>query len=46
MNNSNILIGENTHWRTVKESLLTFMTSKKMIEKYLVDLIQHNQQLH
>ena len=39
MDNSNILIGENTHWRTVKESLLTFMTSKKMIEKYFEKLI-------
>ncbi len=38
INDSNILIGENTHWRSVKESLLTFMTSKKMIEKYLVEL--------
>jgi hypothetical protein len=40
MNNSNILIGENTHWRTVKESLLTFMTSKKMIEKHYDKLIE------
>jgi len=39
MNNSKILIGENTHWRTVKESLLTFMTSKKMIEKHFEKLI-------
>ncbi len=39
MNNSNILIGENTHWRAVKESLLTFMTSKKMIEKHFKKLI-------
>ena len=39
MSNSNILIGENTHWRTVKESLLTFMTSKKMIEKHFEKLI-------
>ncbi len=39
MNSSNILIGENTHWRTVKESLLTFMTSKKMVEKYFDKLI-------
>jgi hypothetical protein len=39
MNNSSILIGENTHWRTVKESLLTFMTSKKMIEKHFEKLI-------
>jgi len=39
MNNSSILIGENTHWRNVKESLLTFMTSKKMIEKHFEKLI-------
>ena len=39
MDNSNILIGENIHWRTVKESLLTFMTSKKMIEKHFDKLI-------
>jgi hypothetical protein len=32
--NTNILIGNKYHWRTVKESLLTFMTSKKLIEKY------------
>ena len=36
---TNILIGENTHWRTVKESLLTFMTSKKIIEKYFEKLL-------
>ena len=39
LSNSNILIGENIHWRTVKESLLTFMTSKKMIEKHFEKLI-------
>jgi len=39
MNNSNILIGEKTHWRTVNESLLTFMTSRKMVEKYFEKLI-------
>ena len=39
MNSTNILIGEKTHWRSVKESLLTFMTSKKMIEKYFEKLI-------
>jgi hypothetical protein len=32
--NTNILIGNNYHWRIVKESLLTFMTSKKMIDKH------------
>ncbi len=39
MNSTNILIGEKTHWRSVKESLLTFMTSKKMIEKHFEKLI-------
>ena len=37
--NSNIIVGENFHWRTVKESLLTFMTSKKMISKHYEKLI-------
>ncbi len=40
ISNSNILFGENIHWRAVKESLLTFMTSKKMIEKYFDKLIE------
>ena len=39
MGNASILIGEQTHWRTVNESLLTFMTSKTMIEKYFEKLI-------
>ncbi len=39
MDNSNVLIGENVHWRTVRESLLTFMTSKKMIERHFDKLI-------
>ena len=34
LEDSNILIGENYHWRSVKESLLTFLTSAKMIVKY------------
>ena len=40
MSHSNILVGENTHWRSVKESLLTFMTSKEMIEKHYDKLIE------
>ncbi len=36
---TNVLIGQNNHWRSVKESLLTFMTSKEMINKYYSDLI-------
>ena len=39
MNSTRLLVGENTHWRKVNESLLTFMTSKKMIEKYFDELI-------
>ena len=39
LENSNIVLGENYHWRTVKESLLTFMTSKKIIEKHFDKLI-------
>ncbi len=38
--NTNLVIGEKYHWRTVKESLLTFMTSKKMIIKHYKKLIQ------
>ena len=33
-----ILIGNKYHWRTVKESLLTFLTSKALINKYWEDL--------
>ena len=36
MNNSktNVLIGNKRHWRTVEETLCTFMTSKELLEKY------------
>ena len=36
MNNekTNILIGNKRHWRTVRKTLCTFMTSKSMVEKY------------
>ena len=37
---TNLLIGQKYHWRSVKESLLTFLTSKKMIIKYYDDLIK------
>jgi len=36
---TNILIGNKYHWRIVKESLLTFMTSKQMIDKYWDELL-------
>ena len=39
LDHSNILVGENCHWRTVKESLLTFLTSKEMIIKHYDKLI-------
>ena len=38
LDNSSILTGENYHWRSVKESLLTFMTSKNMIDKHFETL--------
>ena len=37
---TNILIGQKYHWRSVTESLLTFLTSKKMINKYYNELIK------
>ena len=36
---SNILIGNKYHWRTVKESLLTFLTSKDLVNKYWEELV-------
>ena len=36
MNNkkTNVLIGNKRHWRTIDETLCTFMTSKELLEKY------------
>ena len=36
MNNekTNILIGSERHWRTIKKTLCTFMTSKSLLDKY------------
>jgi len=39
LDNSNILIGNKYHWRTVNESLLTFLTSKDLINKYWNELL-------
>ena len=36
--NTKIYVGEKHHWRLVDESLVTFMTSKKLIEKYFNEL--------
>ena len=33
-----IFFGNMRHWRSVKETLITFLTSKKMINKYFEDL--------
>ena len=37
---ANVLIGQKYHWRSVRESLLTFLTSKKMINKYYNELVK------
>ena len=46
IDDTKILFGNRSHWRTVKESLITFMTSKKMIIKYLSDLKAMGQLRH
>ena len=46
LENSNILIGNQHHWRTVNESLLTFLTSKALIEKYWDDLVLMSENEH
>tara|TARA_B100001057_G_C22743248_1_gene908674 strand:- start:122 stop:1150 length:1029 start_codon:yes stop_codon:yes gene_type:complete len=43
---SSILVGQKYHWRSIKESLLTFLTSKKMINKYYNDLIKMGEVEH
>ena len=39
LDNSNVLIGNKYHWRTVNESLLTFLTSKDLINKYWNEIV-------
>ena len=46
LDNSNILIGNNYHWRTVNESLLTFLTSKDLINKYWNELLSMAESEH
>ena len=36
--NTRIYLGEKNHWRLVSESLVTFMASKTLINKYFADL--------
>ena len=31
---TNVLIGDSRHWRTINKSLCTFLTSKKLLDKY------------
>ena len=38
VDDSKIFFGNMRHWRSVNETLITFLTSKKMINKYLVEL--------
>ena len=44
--NTNIFIGHKYHWRTVNESLLTFLTSKEMLNKYWEKLIKMSTEEH
>ena len=37
--NTRVFIGNKSHWRTVKESLITFLTSKKMVLNYIDNFI-------
>ena len=46
LDNSQILIGNKYHWRTVNESLLTFLTSKSLIDKYWDDLVLMSENEH
>lgn len=39
LKNSKILLGNKYHWRTIEESLCTFLTSKKIINKHFKKLI-------
>ena len=38
LDDSKIFFGNMRHWRSVNETLITFLTSKKMINKYLAEL--------
>jgi len=46
LENSNIFIGNKYHWRTVNECLLTFLTSKHLIDKYYEDLLNMSKNEH
>ena len=46
LENSKIFIGNKYHWRSVNESLLTFLTSKSLISKYWDDLMVMSENEH
>ena len=46
MESSKILVGSKYHWRTVNESLLTFLTSKNLINKYWNELVSMAENEH
>ena len=37
--NTNVFLGEKSHWRKINETLCTFLTSKKIVEKHWTKLI-------
>lgn len=44
--NTKILLGEKYHWRVVEESLVTFLTSKKIINEYWNKLVSMTEKEH
>ena len=36
--NTKVFLGENRHWRQIDQTLCTFLTSKKIVEKYWNEL--------
>ncbi len=46
LENSNIFVGNKYHWRTINECLLTFLTSKHLIEKYYAELLNMSENEH
>jgi len=37
--NTNVILGEKSHWRKINETLCTFLTSKQIVEKHWTKLI-------
>ena len=46
VDSTNIFLGSNRHWRKIDETLCTFLTSKKILEKYWEKLISMCQYEH